>query len=290
MSEFNRVSGSVGLEQELVELSGVYPVSDWDFNHWGHSDIDLGAYEHTNNLVREVEKKLLADGFAIVDFAFLLEEHDEAVVASAITIFLSGLGDPLRIFLNRPHWRKLRVDLSRSPERSEGAGQSPLHMDFVNAENPPDLVCLFCVTPDPLGGGASLLSEINGVEKLLADEHIDVLSNAQFSDGKVVNLGGIGVDINPFPVLSLSGKWRYRFTGGLLSNPKHEDFRDSLMELSQVLNDRTVTTILKRGELLIADQHKVLHGRGSLGEGQDKIAEDERRFLFHSFVRRRTGL
>lgn len=288
LNEPQRIDLSAHALEELVILAGNYPVPGWDFVDWPYSGMDFSAHfvgPRLRQLSKSIRRKLLVHGFVVVGTTALLDTLPAVTSAAATTLLLSTLGFPLRVFLSHPHWRQLGVDLNRSPDKSGGAGYSPLHMDFVNAENPPDLVCLFCLRPDPMGGGETLIAQIDGIEQLLDPEDVKVLSRSQFRDGEVYNLNGVGQDMNPFPVLSLGSSWEYRFTANLLRSAPNEQARIALEAVTSILASTAVGFTLARGDLLILDQHRATHGRGAMGEGQEAISERERRLLLHSFVR-----
>ncbi|GFE19328.1 hypothetical protein Sgleb_73750 [Streptomyces glebosus] len=50
------------------------------------------------------------------------------------------------------------TNLNANPGQSTGTGYNAFHMDLANATVPPDYITLLCVRPDPLGAGASILS------------------------------------------------------------------------------------------------------------------------------------
>ena len=279
--------------KELVALASKYPVNDWDFVDWTYGSTDLSMQATSHNLSQFLDtlrREIFTHKFVVIGLSTLIDTFPPSIAAAAATLLLCTFGTPLRVFLSHPYWRKLGVDLSRPPESSGGSGNSPFHMDFVNAQNPPDLVCLLCLRPDPLGGGRSLLASIDGIEQLLDPVHVDILSRPQFSDGMVYNLNGVGEDINPFPVITSGSLWRYRFTANLLHSTPNSQGLTALQAVTNILNSRAVSLTLARGDLLILDQHKMTHGRSAMGEGQGTIPEDKRRFLLHSFVRKEQSL
>jgi hypothetical protein len=158
-------------------------------------------------------------------------------------------------------------------------------MDFVNSANPPDLVCLLCLRPDPLGGGESLVASIAGIGDLLSKEDLAELSMRQFRDGLVSHLDGIGDDVNPFAVYSPGDRWRYRYTGKLLSSTQSTSAKRAVEALATILDSRVLKERLRRGDLLLLNQHYVMHGRSILGPGQEQIHPAQRRLLLQSFIR-----
>lgn len=289
VDSFRKLFPSAGAINEAVRFAREHPVSGWDFAEWLDTDANEASQSNFAHLIpfaARINQELELNGFAVIGLAELLDTYAEAEAASSTTLVLSLLGQPLRVFLARTHWRRLGVDVTRHPARSEGIGYQSFHIDFVNAEDPPDLVCLLCVRPDPLGGGASLISEIAGIEALLPEQDIEVLRQSLYSDGVVDNLNGIGQDVNPFPVLAPGMHWQYRYTASLLNQTRDARADDALHKVQDQLETRSVALPLSRGDLLILDQHRMTHGRGALGQGQEDIPDAERRLLLQSFVRK----
>lgn len=195
---------------------------------------------------------------------------------------LSALSTPIQVFDRYPGWRPMGVDVAREPSRSEGTGSQPLHMDFVNAEDPPDLVLLYCARADPAGGGGSRVATIPDTGRL--PEHVRAtLSEAIFSDGRVVDLHGVGADINPFPVLAAGKDWHVRYTGKLADRADEPRVREALSAFEALLEPRELR--LAAGQALLIDQHRALHGRCPLGPGQETIPAAEQRLLWQRFGR-----
>lgn len=285
-----KIQTSSKIIDELVKyVSKKYSIPNWDFIDWqyGSSDIsDTGLSQELASYFSNAKAELARDGFIVLKIQELLDNYSDSEIATASTFILSVFGSPFRVFLNRPnHWRKLSIDPNRPPNRSGGTGLSPLHMDFVNASNPPDLVCLFAIRHDPLGGGESLISKFDDIEILLSKEHLATLSTAQFTDGMVNNLNGVGIDINPFAIINSNSHWRYRFTGNLIKSAPEGIAWEAIKAMADILESRMITFMLERGDMLIMNQHRVAHGRLPVGEGQRNIPESKRRFLYHSFVR-----
>lgn len=275
--------------KELARLVHHYPVASWDFEEWPYGHLNLESQTDVSGLVQYVNAILVdlqLQGFAVLGLYQLLNALDEDKAASAITLLLSYLGTPLRVFLTHPHWRRLNVELNRPLASSGGIGDQPFHMDFVNADNPPDLVCLLCIRSDPLGGGASPIALLDGLEHEIDQRTREVLSCPLYRDGEVRNLNGVGHDANPFPVLAPGIRWAYRYTGKLMHAAPNAEARLALQALGNILASREICFTLSSGDLLILDQHRVVHGRRALGQGQDQIPENMRRLLLQSFIRR----
>jgi hypothetical protein len=204
---------------------------------------------------------------------------------STIVSVLQPVATQIEIFTHLPLWRNIGVNLEKEVDRSEGTGESPLHMDFVNAEKPPDYVVLLCIRDDPLGGGASTLASIADATSALSPAERHILEQSIFIDGKVVDLNNVGSDINPFAVFDPDSPYPYRYTSQLLKQPLPFDANAALRRLQTELERRRLTFRLSPGQALIIDQHRYVHGKLSLGDGQSTIPPDSHRLLLHGFFR-----
>lgn len=278
----------------LVDAARSLPVSGWDFPHWPKTsltDMPQSKSPDLAALIKEIGTHLEADGFCVVRLASILVGQPEAIAAGAATLLATAFGSPIRVYDNHPgHWRSLGADPKRPLNRSEGIGLQLPHTDFCNAEFPPDVVCLMCLRPDPLGGGASLLARMDGIEGVLGAADVEALSRPVFRDGQVVNLSQIGRDANPFAVISSAPgePFRYRFVGHLLESAPEPEPRAAIRALVEVLAKRTLTIPLAAGDLLLVNQHLAVHGRAALGPEQETVPVASRRKLLLSFLRAKT--
>ena len=288
-SKYQPVGIGPGAASALVDAARLIPLSGWDFEHW--PDTSLGEMLISNDLrdvVSEIRLALENDGFCVVRFGSIVVDQPETIAAGAATLLTTAFGSPLRIYANnRSHWRALGADPNRPSNKSEGTGLQLHHTDFVNAECPPDVVCLLCLRPDPRGGGASIVAKVRGIEDLLDRADVETLSRPIFHDGQVVNLSGIGRDINPFAVISSvpGDRYRYRYVGHLLESAPGPEAQAAISALARALMARTVTIPLAAGDLLLVNQHLALHGRAPLGSGQESIPVADRRKLLLGFLR-----
>jgi alpha-ketoglutarate-dependent taurine dioxygenase len=239
-------------------------------------DLDGIPRDAIRSALREVGFALLAVPMAALD------DLDHA--HGLMTQCLEAIGQPIQVFDRYPTWRPIGVDPDREPARSEGIGESPLHMDFVNAQNPPEFVLLYCQRDDPMGGGSTLVASTTALDQLPTATR-DRLGQSIFSDGRVVNLHNIGMDINPFAVAPSEGQWRLRYTGQLLRTELPDHALSALRELEAALRSQLSTLRLEAGEAILLDQRRVLHGRAPLGNGQDGLHPSRRRQLWQRFAR-----
>ncbi|MGH9759958.1 MAG: TauD/TfdA family dioxygenase, partial [Blastocatellia bacterium] len=164
---------------------------------------------------------------------------------------------------------------------------NPFHVDLLNTDEPPEYVCFLCVRPDPAGGGGTILSNLHTAIKHLPPEAINILQKLIFREGDFFDLSGVGSELNPFPVLGFTQDRfpRIRFSGKtVLCDIYGKEGTEALRLLYDALdNDREVLT-LQSGQLLIANQLIIAHGRLPLGP--QEIPPPERRLILQMFLRR----
>lgn len=278
----------VHVDLELLRAYSKVRSDGWEFIEWLQKDnleeFNLSQNSRLSAVVASIRETLQNDGFVVVKFD--VTQLEKSYAAFRTTQLLSLLGKPIRVFQNEPsHWRRVDVDLDRPENRSRGAGELALHMDFVNAEFPPDFVCLLCMTADPFGEGQSIISNFTHIENELSEKCVKLLKRPVFTDGRVENLSNIGSDANPFSVFPNVEKQFFRYTTNLTQNVWDAELLEALEQLNLKLRQRAITFILEAGELLIVDQRQVLHGRKPVGMGQETLAPSQRRLVLHSFIK-----
>lgn len=251
----------------------------------GWSDAELANWLEPGladvTLLRQVRLGLDLTGWVIVE----VSSQDAAQgpeAARRATALLSGLGRPMRIFAGRPLWRALISDPSRPAHSSGGMGAQEGHIDFVNAELPPDLVVLYCVRAD--AGGASVVAPVRAA-LTLSNEDLALLSRPVFHDGVMVDLDEVGGDVNPFAVWNPHARHPLRWTGKLLYSKPPGQEREALKRLRRALAEQTVEIRMLPGQMLVVDQRRAVHGRRALMPEAQNLSENERRLLMHGFVR-----
>jgi hypothetical protein len=231
----------------------------------------------------EVAQVLRSDGYVLCSLSDS-SEYSCNVALDLMDQVLASIANPIQIFARYPQWRPIGVDLTRDPNRSEGIGLSPLHMDFVNAENPPDVIVLYCERSDPAGGGDTILAPTAAVESLPVHFR-QKLHDRCYVDGRVVNLVNVGRDINPFAVISEAQTWQIRFTEQLLHSALDDEAGAAARAFHEALQSQVIELPLYAGDAIIIDQHRMLHGRLALGGAQDKIPAENRRQIWQRFGR-----
>jgi hypothetical protein len=227
-----------------------------------------------------LENKLSICGYALLTLSGSVEQG-----LADLEKRLSEVGTPLHVFRRHSFWKPLDVDPTRPRSRSGGVGLNSLHIDCVNTGNPPDVVCLYCERPDPLGGGANVVVPFAGVETELPSTTRRVLARHRFQDGVVVDLDGVGDDVNPFAVLDPRSTWKLRYTGRLLEGELNPAELRALVDLDQALWHRAQVFDLHGGQALVVNQRLTLHGRLPLGVGQESMPANLRRRLLQAYWR-----
>lgn len=120
----------------------------------------LKVLPEINPLLQRIERDLGnapgARGFLIIDVSrFIINDFYATGLGVLIPLTaLCGLvGTPFRVFERYNLWKPIIVDTNVAPQKANGVGYNPFHIDFVNSTSPPDYICLFCIKIDPAGGG-----------------------------------------------------------------------------------------------------------------------------------------
>ena len=204
------------------------------------------------------------------------------------TAILAELAVPFQPFTRWPLWKEIGTSLDASPGRSTGTGYNAFHMDLVNATRPPDYTTLLCIRPDPLGGGPSILSDARAAVSRLTPSSRALLADKAYRYGSFYDLSDVGEEYTPFAVLDNepADTGFVRFTAKMLTEPGlGEAHASAARELAGHLAAGQTPFTLQRGDLLIMNQHRCLHGREPLGTGQEDLPPTARRLLLQLFLR-----
>ncbi|WP_073783229.1 TauD/TfdA family dioxygenase [Streptomyces sp. CB01580] len=117
------------------------------------------------------------------------------------TAILAEVAIPFQPFQRWPLWKEIGTNLDANPGQSTGMGYNAFHMDLVNATVPPDCTTLLCVRPDPLGAGASILSNAREAVSRLTPSSRARLADVAYRYGGFFRLSDVGEEYTPFPVL-----------------------------------------------------------------------------------------
>lgn len=238
-----------------------------------------------DRLVWSVGSNDTSPGYAILDV--ISPEHAATSMGLKLaTALCSLIGRPFRVIDAGELWQTVDVDVSVSPNRFRGVGYNPLHIDVVNSTQPPAYSALFCIRQDPAGGGHSLVSNLHKAVARLSLEQITCLEEKIFRDGSFYGMSGVGVELNPFPVLQKTDDppWLVRFTAKMLPSMEAGKYKDAACALEQALIDLQEAFLLLPGQLLILNQRVVAHGREPLGPGQNALPRDKARYLRQTYM------
>ncbi|QKV67515.1 TauD/TfdA family dioxygenase [Streptomyces harbinensis] len=297
-----RASGLVDLprelEADLIEMGRT--LADWNVEgtFLAHSTIEhYRAGLDSAPLFHGFRETLLstlggaAGGYAVVRLRGIAQALgiDDRFLRLA-TAVLAEVATPFQPFRRWPLWKEIGTNLDANPGLSTGTGYNAFHMDLVNATQPPDYTTLLCVRPDPLGGGASILSDARAAVSHLPTSSRSLLADAAYRYGSFFNLSDVGDEYRPFPVLDgrPADAGFVRFTAKMLTESDIDAAHaQAARELADQMVAGQVSFTLQRGDLLIVNQHRWVHGREPLGDGQHTIAPEERRLLLQLFLRNR---
>ncbi|MFF8917982.1 TauD/TfdA family dioxygenase [Streptomyces sp. NPDC015032] len=208
------------------------------------------------------------------------------------TAILAEVAIPFQPFQRWPLWKELGTNLDANPGMSTGVGYNAFHMDLVNVTRPPDYTTLLCVRPDPLGAGASILSDARAAVSRLMPSSRARLAGATYSYGSFFELSDVGEEYKPFPILDgePAGRGFVRFTAKMLAEAGldlDEEHAHAARELADEMVAGQVSFTLQRGDFLIVNQHRWVHGREPLAAGQHDVTPEDRRLLLQLFLRGR---
>lgn len=230
-----------------------------------------------------------AGGYAVVRLGNIARALGTAEAFLRLTTaLLTQVAAPFQPFQRWPLWKEIGTSLSADPGRSTGTGHNAFHMDLVNATRPPDYSTLLCIRPDPLGGGPSILSDARAAAARLSPPSRALLADKAYRYGSFYELSDVGKEHAPFAVLdnNPADAGFVRFTAKMLSQPGiDEAHAEAARELAARLTEGQVTIMLGRGDVLIVNQHRYLHGREPLAAGQEMVPPADRRLLLQLFLR-----
>lgn len=284
------------LEDDLIEIGSTLPAWSAEGAFLAGSTVEW-CRAKLNSAPRfvEIRERLLsllsgaAGGYAVVrlrNIAQVLGVGDRFLRLT--TALLAEVAIPFQPFQRWPLWKEIGTNLDANPGLSTGTGYNAFHMDLVNATQPPDYTTLLCVRPDPLGAGASILSDARAAVSRLTPSSRALLADKAYSYGSFFDLSDVGEEYKPFPVLDgePADLGFVRFTAKMLSQSGlDEAHAHAARELADQMVAGQVSFTLQRGDVLVVNQHRVVHGREPLGDGQRDIAPEDRRLLLQLFLR-----
>ncbi|WP_331743779.1 TauD/TfdA family dioxygenase (plasmid) [Streptomyces sp. NBC_00873] len=284
------------LEDDLIKIGSTLPAWDVEGAFLANSTIEQYRTKlDSAPLFNEIRGPLLAalngaaGGYAVVRLGNIAQALGvgEQFLRLA-TAILAEVAIPFQPFQRWPLWKEIGTNLNANPGLSTGTGYNAFHMDLVNATLPPDYTTLLCVRPDPLGAGASILSNAREAVSRLAPASRALLADVAFTYGGFFDLSDVGEECTPFPVLDGEPEDRgfVRFTAKMLAESGlDEEHAQAAKELAHQMVAGQVSCTLQRGDFLIVNQHRWVHGREPLADGQHDVAPEDRRLLLQLFLR-----
>jgi hypothetical protein len=284
------------LEEALIEREHTLP--DWTMEGTFLARSTIGQYRAQlasvplfDEAISRLRRALsgAAGGYAVVRLGNVADGlgagNGFLHVATAI---LAELAIPFQPFTQWPLWKEIGTNLDANPGRSTGTGYNAFHMDLVNATRPPDYTTLLCIRPDPLGGGLSILSDARDAIARVTPSSRALLADKAYRYGSFFELSDVGEEYTPFAVLDSepADTGFVRFTAKMLTEPGLDAAHTgAARELAAQMARAEVSFMLERGDLLIVNQHRYVHGRRPLGTGQADVPATARRLLLQLFLR-----
>lgn len=225
-----------------------------------------------------------ARGYLIIDGVPLGRDPDNMAIPTALGALV---GRPFIMAEKNGFWQDLGVNFDAVPYRFQGTGENPFHIDAVNTTNPPDYFTFYGIRHDPQGGGVSMLSNAQDLVDKLSTKEIEYLLEPRYKEGQFHGMRGVGEEYSPFPVLQKrpDGLWWLRYTGKMLPDMPDSYDKELLTEIGRKLDENKETFTLRAGQLLIANQVIMTHGRTPLGPNQEDVAPEDRRYIRQSYIR-----
>ncbi len=141
----------------------------------------------------------------------------------------------------------------------------PLHTDLSYVINPPKYLLMQCVVEDTNGEGVSLLSDCSKSFNILSSHSKQNLMQQKFI---FPNPPNCKIGENIFPIYSINDKV-FRLKNETMKCPK--EFQPALTEFIEVLKNNIVRYLLKKGDTIIIDNHRLVHGRTSFQSETRKL-------------------
>jgi hypothetical protein len=222
-------------------------------------------------------------GWAVLALPARLPDEELRVAAAGV---LAAVGTPFFSIHEAGGWLWIGQETSSAKDGASfgGAGAQDLHIDAPNVEAVPEYTSLLVLRGDPGGGGTSLLGDLRAAVTQLAEADREALREPVFFEGRADGLRGVGAPRMPFPVLEMDARGELawvRWAAKMLQDPRNAARAALLERFAAVLAETAVAVTLGRGQLLIADQRRVAHGRTALGP-QQGLADGTRRWIMQA--------
>lgn len=224
-----------------------------------------------------------ARGYLVIDGVPLGDNPDNMAIPTALGTLV---GRPFLMAEKNGFWQDLGVNFDAVPYRFQGIGENPFHIDAVNTTQPPDYFTFYGIRHDPQGGGISMLSNAQNLVDKLEPKEIEYLLEPRYEEGQFHGMRGVGEEYKPFPALEKrpDGLWWLRYTGKMLPDMPDSYDKELFTRIGNLLDESKETFTLTAGQLLIANQVIMTHGRTPLGPNQEEVAPEDRRYIRQSYI------
>lgn len=203
---------------------------------------------------------LAAEGFALCRDTGAGSERDLLEIARSI----GSLDLEIDEELAGPPVMSIRFD----PAKAAGVGMPayftsgvfPPHTDISYVENPPRYLLMLCLVADARGGGHSVVGDLAKAWDCLGAADRTELELAQFGFRCPPNTGSDGPGL--LPVATVEPSWTmWRFRPDTMTVPARA--AAAVEGLRRELDRGSVTLVLAPGDLLVVDNHRMVHGRSA---------------------------
>jgi len=279
--------------RELLSISSRVSIDDWsDPNVAIHKQKETkealsGISTDLGKTLRNTASLYHTNGAVVISLGEDVHEQDINAVKNQLHVMLTALGQPFGAFHRKGFWQTLGVNPNASELRAESTGYIPLHIDFDQASTPPDGVALFCLRPDPYGGGESIVFDYQRFLNMLSDEDHEKLASFEYEYSTLFEQNGIGEVYNPHPLLDRNMEPSFlRYNGKVLPDLSGNASK-LFTELEGHFHSCSTVFSLRTGDMIVVDQNKTLHGREMLANRSDKpiVLPEDDRFLLQTYIR-----
>lgn len=227
--------------------------------------ISAGAFD---DLIGEISTRIARPPFFVR--VRNLETENPAALLIAISAMLGRLMEPYQ----QP-WSKVVRDIRPRDDRGHGGRvlNEFLHTDGTDWPTPNDYTCLYCVHPDPHGGGQSRLLCVDSfLETLHGAPHRELLEQLDEQPLPWKVAPSLGGEIHWAPAISISGRqmrW-LRATNLIAARESAEPLPAALPQLLETFEAAIEAASvqlrinLNAGDMLLVDNRRALHGRTAI--------------------------
>jgi hypothetical protein len=247
-------------------------------------ELKVIAAEQTplHSFLKEAKRQYDENGFCIIRLPEVVAGCEREDIQRILVPLMSEFGVPFGAFKNKGLYQTLGVNSEAKTLRAESTGYIPTHLDLDQMEKPPHGLGLFCVRPDPYGGGENTLFNYARFLDLLSEEEKDLLRSIKYSYSHAFDTNGVGEELNPHPLLDDQGIFRFN---GKATPDLAGDLAKLFNKLDGYFLEHSTKVLLQTGDLLLINQEKALHGRLALNNPYNRAEASQDRFLIEAYLR-----